>query len=83
MIKIYSILHLLFVFSSDLHETLACNVLSNCCCLMYDFHFSSSGRNGQVHSRPLPVSVCLSEGAGGKVLDSSERECDCSESRCF
>lgn len=31
-----------------------------------------SGRNSRVHSRPVPVSVCLSEGAGAAVLDSSE-----------
>lgn len=50
---------------------------------MCDFLFSSGGRNSQVHSWPLPVSVCLSGGAGGEVLDSSERECDCSENRYF
>lgn len=50
---------------------------------MCDFLFSSSGRNSQFHSWPLPVSVCLSEGAGVEVLDSSEGECDCTEKGYF
>lgn len=40
---------------------------------MCDFLFSSTGRNSQVHSWPLAITVCLSRGAGGGVLDSSER----------
>lgn len=39
---------------------------------MCDFLFSSSGRNSQVHSWPLPVSVCPRRGAGSVVIDSSE-----------
>ena len=50
---------------------------------MCDFLFSSTGRNSQFHSWPLPVSVCLGEGAGGEVLDSSEGECVCSVSEYF
>lgn len=66
-----------------LYKILACGTMSNCCWLMYDIFFSSTARNGQGHSWPLPVRVCLSEQAGSEVLDSFEVECDCSENGCF
>lgn len=46
-----------------------CQIVADKCVI---FFFSSSGRNSQVHSWPLPVSVCLRRGAGSVVIDSSE-----------
>lgn len=47
------------------------------------FYFQSYGENSQVHSRHLPVSVCLGGRAGSEVLDSFGREWDCSENEYF